>query len=209
MTIRQNIVGFFASDEERYQEVIEASMLLKELAVLPQGDLTKVGSKGLTLSGGQKNRVCIARGLYLDSSFLVFNDVLSGLDANTEEKVFRAVFPPTGLLRRRNATAVLCTHSVKHLPSADHIVALGSDGKIVEQGPFLDLMINEAGYVYSLGAKESSSEKSDNGVTLASSNSPFSPQKPLVAGVETATLAPEEEQERSLGEQSAQGILGS
>lgn len=65
---------------------------------------------------------------------------------------------------------MLCTHSVKHLPSADHIVALGSDGKIVEQGPFLDLMTNDFGYVYSLGVKESSSEKSDDDITLASSN---------------------------------------
>lgn len=199
-TIRQNIVGFSAFDEERYHEVIEASMLLKDLAVLPQGDMTKVGSKGLTLSGGQKSRVCIARALYLDSSFLVFDDVLSGLDADTEEQVFRAVFSPTGLLRRRNATAVLCTHSVKHLPSADHIVALGSDGKIVEQGPFLDLMINEAGYVYSFGVKESSSEISDDGIALASSNSPFSSQKPLVARVETAALTPKEEKERALGD---------
>ncbi|KAE8555722.1 hypothetical protein EYB25_000420 [Talaromyces marneffei] len=81
--------------------------------------------------------------------------------------------PPTGLLRRRNATAVLCTHSVKHLPSADHIVALGSDGKIVEQGPFLDLMTNDFGYVYSLGVKESS---------------------------KTAGLTPKEEPERALGD---------
>ncbi|EEA28659.1 conserved hypothetical protein [Talaromyces marneffei ATCC 18224] len=92
--------------------------------------------------------------------------------------------PPTGLLRRRNATAVLCTHSVKHLPSADHIVALGSDGKIVEQGPFLDLMTNDFGYVYSLGVKESSSEKSDDDITLA----------------KTAGLTPKEEPERALGD---------
>ncbi|QKX60884.1 uncharacterized protein TRUGW13939_08030 [Talaromyces rugulosus] len=200
-TIRQNIVGFSAFDEERYHEVLEASMLLQDLAVLPSGDLTNVGSKGLTLSGGQKSRVCIARALYLDSRFLVFDDIFSGLDADTEEQVFRAVFSPTGLLRRRNATAVLCTHSVKHLPSADHIVALGSDGRIVEQGPFLELLTNDSGYVYSLGVKESSSEKSDDDITLASSNSPIIPQKRLaVVEAETAALTPKEEPERALGD---------
>ncbi|QGA14283.1 hypothetical protein EYB26_001936 [Talaromyces marneffei] len=171
---KQNIVGFSAFDEERYHEVLEASMLLQDLAVLPLGDLTNVGSKGLTLSGGQKSRVCIARTLYLDSRFLVFDDIFSGLDADTEEQVFRAIFPPTGLLRRRNATAVLCTHSVKHLPSADHIVALGSDGKIVEQGPFLDLMTNDFGYV------------------------PRTHH--VVVGAETAGLTPKEEPERALGD---------
>jgi ATP-binding cassette subfamily C (CFTR/MRP) protein 1 len=176
-------------------------MLLHDLTVLPSGDLTNVGSKGLTLSGGQKSRVCIARALYLDSRFLVFDDIFSGLDADTEEQVFRAVFSPTGLLRRRNATAVLCTHSVKHLPSADHIVALGSDGRIVEQGPFLDLMTNDSGYVYSLGVKESGSEKSDDDITLASSNSPIIPQKRLaVVEAETAALTPKEEPERALGD---------
>lgn len=177
-------------------------MLLPDLAVLPQGDQTKVGSKGITLSGGQKSRVCIARALYLDSSFLVFDDILSGLDADTEEQVFRAVFSPTGLLRHRNATAVLCTHSIKHLPSADHIVALGSDGKIVEQGTFQDLMINEAGYVHSLGVKESSREKSNDGITLASTNYPTSPQKPPIIAVKTAVLSPKEEQERTLGDRA-------
>lgn len=199
-TIRQNIVGFSTFDEERYHEVLQASMLLQDLAVLPQGDLTNVGSKGLTLSGGQKSRVCIARALYLDSRFLVFDDIFSGLDADTEEQIFRAIFSPTGLLHRRNATAVLCTHSVKHLPSADHIVALGSDGKIVEQGSFLDLMNNDSGYVYSLGVKESSSEELSDDITSASSDSPVGPQKRLTVG--TNGLNPKEEQERALGDSS-------
>lgn len=199
-TIRQNIVGLSAFDLERYNEVLETSMLLQDLAILPSGDLTKVGSNGLTLSGGQKSRVCIARALYLDSRFLVFDDIFSGLDADTEEQVFRAIFSPTGLLRRRNATAVLCTHSVKHLPLADHIVALGSDGKIVEQGPFLDLMTNKSGYVYSLGVNESSSEKSDEDITLASSDPPISSQKRPVARAETAGLTPKEDPERSSGD---------
>ncbi|ORY71965.1 ABC transporter type 1, transmembrane domain-containing protein [Pseudomassariella vexata] len=172
MTIRQNMVEFSAFDDARYNEVIEASMLLPDLFVLPQGDQSKVGSKGITLSGGQKSRGCIARALYVDSKFLVFDDILSGLDADTEEKGFREVFPPTGLLRRRNATAVLCTHSVGHLPSAGHIVALSSNGKVLEQGTFQGLMTKKAGYVYNLGVKESSSEKFDNGIIPAGSNAP-------------------------------------
>ncbi|KAH9220185.1 hypothetical protein DL95DRAFT_433377 [Leptodontidium sp. 2 PMI_412] len=128
-TIRQNIIGFSAFDEARYHEVINASMLVSDLAGLPQGDQTNVGSEGITLSGGQKSRVCIARALYVDSSFLVFDDILSRLNADTEEHVFNNVFSPTGLLRRRNATVVLCTHSVRHLPYADHIVALASEVK--------------------------------------------------------------------------------
>jgi hypothetical protein len=127
-------------------------MLEADLYTLPKGDETVIGSNGITLSGGQKQRLSMARALYLDSSLLIFDDVLKGLDADTEEQVFRGVFGPGGLLRRRNATAVLCTHSVRHLPQADHIVALGENGCAVEQGTFCSLDSN-TGYIQSLGVK--------------------------------------------------------
>lgn len=197
-TIRQNIVCNLAFDEARYHEVILASMLLQDLAILPEGDQTKVGSKGITLSGGQKSRVCVARALYLDSSFLVLDDILSGLDTNTEEQLFRAVFSPTGLLRQRKSTTVLCTHSIKHLPLADYIVALGSNGSIVEQGTYQDLINNKSGYVHNLGVNESSSVQLDDAATVAAS----SPQEPLNVATEMATRSSTEEQERTIGDRT-------
>ena len=152
-TIRDNIVGFAPFIRARYDEVIEATMLRPDLALLPQGDKTNIGSNGITLSGGQKQRVSMARALYLDTDFYIFDDILSGLDADTEEQVFARVFSPTGLIRQRNATVVLCTHSVRHLPVADHVVALSPDGAIVEQGTFQELMTNQK-YIASLGVEE-------------------------------------------------------
>ncbi|EHK46031.1 multidrug resistance-associated protein [Trichoderma atroviride IMI 206040] len=148
-SVRENILGYSSFDENRYNEVLEATMLLPDLALLPQGDLTKIGSNGVSLSGGQKQRVSMARALYSDSKLFLFDDTLSGLDADTEEQVFQRVFATNGLIRRRNATAVLSTHAVRHLPSADHIVALNHDGLIVEQGIFDDLD-SLGGYVQSL-----------------------------------------------------------
>ncbi|KAG8156791.1 hypothetical protein KVR01_013396 [Diaporthe batatas] len=153
-SIRDNIIGFSTFENRRYTEVIEATALAFDLATLPQGDRTNVGSDGITLSGGQKQRVSLARALYLQSDMLVLDDVFSGLDADTEEKVFRGVFGPDGLLRRRESTAVLCTHSIRHLPAADHIIALG-DGTVIEQGSFEQLM-SRKGYVQCLGLKSSS-----------------------------------------------------
>ncbi len=98
----------------------------------------------------------MARALYLTSDVLIFDDILSGLDVDTDEHVFQKVFGPRGIIRSRNATAILCTHSVRHLPSADHIIALGSDGSLVEQGTFGELLANEK-YVHGLGIKVSSS----------------------------------------------------
>lgn len=199
-TIQQNIIGFAAVDEARYHEVLEAAMLLSDLAAMPQGDQTNVGSTGITLSGGQKSRVCIARALYVDSSFLVFDDVLSGLDADTEDQVFLNIFSPSGLLQHRNTTAVLSTHSIKHLPSADHIVALGSDGTIVEQGTFRELMTNQAGYIHSLGVKETAAAKSDDDITTGTSNPVEKSQRMQPSVASTTMLDVEEDQGRILGD---------
>ncbi|GFF55775.1 canalicular multispecific organic anion transporter 1 [Aspergillus udagawae] len=147
-TIRENIVGFTPFDRERYDQVIEATSLRFDLATLPQGDQTNIGSDGVALSGGQKQRLSLARALYLPSDFLILDDVFSGLDADTEEQVFRQVFGPDGLLRQRGSTVVLCTHSVRHLPSADYIITL-ENGSVAEQGTFVHLS-TRAGYVQRL-----------------------------------------------------------
>ncbi|KAI0011479.1 ATPase-like protein [Xylariaceae sp. FL0662B] len=148
-SIRKNIIGFAPFNQARYKEVIDAAMLGADITNFPKGDETEVGSDGIKLSGGQKQRVSIARALYLDTDFLIFDDVLSGLDNSLGEQVFRRVFGPAGLLRRRGATVVLCTHTVQHLASADHIIALGANGTMVEQGSYQNLMANNS-YVHGL-----------------------------------------------------------
>jgi ABC-type multidrug transport system fused ATPase/permease subunit len=157
-SIRDNIVGFTPYDSKRYAEVIEATALSLDLDTLPQGDLSNVGSDGISLSGGQKQRVSLARALYLHTDLLVLDDIFSGLDAGTEDKVFRRVFGPSGLLRQRQATVVLCTHSINHLPAADYIIALGNSS-IAEQGTFDDLM-SRRGYVHRLRSWELSGRSS-------------------------------------------------
>lgn len=131
-SLKENIIRHCSFDEKRYVEVIEATALSQDIALLPQGEDTKIGSAGIALSGGQKCRLSLARALYQPASLLVLDDILSGLDNKTESEVFRRVFDSSGLIRRRGATAVLCTHSIRHLPSADHIIALGKDGAVVE-----------------------------------------------------------------------------
>lgn len=147
-SIRDNIVGFSMFDANRYFEVINATALQPDIDGLAAGDKTVIGSDGAALSGGQKQRISLSRALYLQTDLLVLDDIFSGLDSGTEDLVFRQVFGPEGLLRRRKTTVVLCTHSIKHLPLADHIVAIGG-GSIVEQGTFKDL-VNTQGYVQNL-----------------------------------------------------------
>ncbi|KAJ4414299.1 hypothetical protein N0V82_008028 [Gnomoniopsis sp. IMI 355080] len=151
-TIRQSIVGFSAMDEKRYTEVVEATMLSQDISSFPHGDNTLVGSNGVALSGGQKHRISMARALYLQCDLVIFDDVFSGLDASTEECIFDRVFGLHGVLKRRGTAAVLCTHAVRHLPSADHIIALGNAGSIVEEGVF-DELVKDEKYIHGLGVQ--------------------------------------------------------
>ena len=199
-TIRDNIVGFSEFDQQRYDEVIDASMLARDLTLLPQGDLSKVGSNGITLSGGQKQRLSIARALYLQADLFIFDDILSGLDADTEEAVFTRVFGPFGLLKKRNVTVVLCTHSVRHLPIADHIIALSPTGTLVEEGNFDTLLANKK-YVHGLGV-ERSSRRSETGRSTPSVRSEVTAEMEI-ARQKTAASALEivpDEASRQLGD---------
>lgn len=157
-TIKENIVGYADFDEARYIKAIQATMLAPDLAVLPNGDETKVGSNGITLSGGQKQRVSIARAIYEECELYIFDDILSGLDNDTAQHVFKHVFGSSGLLQQRNATVILCTHAVHFLSEAAHIIALGADGMVVEEGTFEHLKSNQK-YIQGLGITNNGGEE--------------------------------------------------
>lgn len=65
---------------------------------------TKVGSSGISLSGGQKQRLALARAVYARKSVILLDDILSGLDAETEEHIFKSLFARKGLFRRMGTT---------------------------------------------------------------------------------------------------------
>lgn len=134
-SIRENIIFGREWDAQRYQEVLDACSLASDLAIFPEGDRTVIGEKGLSLSGGQIQRVALARTIYKPSRLLLLDDVFSALDARVQAFVFQKV-----VLERDPGTAlVLVTHSLHLLRHADRVCCL-SDGKIVEIGSFPELM---------------------------------------------------------------------
>ncbi|KAJ4863834.1 ABC transporter domain-containing protein [Trichoderma breve] len=157
-TIRDNIVAESGHFEDKwFDTVVEACDLTQDFSRLPEGIATVVGDKGVKLSGGQKQRLAIARAIYARKPVAIFDDVFSALDKATERIVFARVFSKDGLLRRSGATVILATHSVHLLPSSDHIIALGQDGQVIEQGTFAKLQ--ESGkYVQSLDVTDPHSD---------------------------------------------------
>jgi ABC-type multidrug transport system fused ATPase/permease subunit len=198
-SVRDNIIAFSAFNPARYAEVVSATALTYDLSRLPQGDLTNVGSDGITLSGGQKQRVSLARALYLQADLLVLDDVFSGLDAETEELVFSKVFGPHGLLRKRQATVVLCTHSVRHLHAADNIIALG-DGTIAAQGTFAQLRTSQRFQPYALSQEMTS--LASNETEHSDTQSPSTPEVLGPLPLRPKLLAPAVDPARQFGERT-------
>ena len=146
------MLGFSSFDEIWYNKVLDAVAFRNDIAKFPKEDQTLIGSKGITLSGGQMQRLAIARAVYARNRLAIFDDVLSGLDPTTEKHVFEEVFGPRGLLRRQGTTIILSTHAVSHLTSADYIVAIGSKGTVIEKGTF-DELNTSSGYVHGLSVQ--------------------------------------------------------
>ncbi|KAL0929800.1 ABC multidrug transporter [Colletotrichum truncatum] len=135
LTLRQVVIGNSNFEHNWYSTVIDACALARDLDELPSGDQTMIGTNGLSLSGGQKQRLSLARALYSRKQLLLLDDILSGLDPATEQRVVERVFGQNGLCRNNGVTVLLAIHSVRHVYRADHAIVKGIGGKILEQGP--------------------------------------------------------------------------
>jgi ATP-binding cassette subfamily C (CFTR/MRP) protein 4 len=118
--IRQNILFGEAFDSMRYQEVVQAAALEDDFVQLPHGDMTIVGERGITLSGGQKARVNLARALYRNADIYILDDPLSAVDS----RVSRHLFEKCVRSHLRGRLRILVTHQLQYLPQADHIIVL-------------------------------------------------------------------------------------
>jgi ABC-type transport system involved in cytochrome bd biosynthesis fused ATPase/permease subunit len=91
-SIRDNILFNRPMDRARYINTIISCQLESDLAILPAGDMTEIGEKGINLSGGQKARVSLARAVYADQDIVLMDDPISALDANVRKLIFKEVF---------------------------------------------------------------------------------------------------------------------
>ncbi|KAG8851938.1 hypothetical protein FRB91_007151 [Serendipita sp. 411] len=137
-TIRDNIVygSPLGYDEARYDAVVAACALERDLEILPAGDMTEIGEKGVSLSGGQRARVALARALYSSAKTILLDDPLAAVDMHTARHLVQYCF---GGPLMANRTVVLVTHHVKLcLPSADYLVEIHG-GRIEKQGSIAEL----------------------------------------------------------------------
>lgn len=121
-TVRENITFGLPFVESRYQKVLQACSLEKDVELLADGDETEVGPKGVTLSGGQRWRVALARALYSRAGIMILDDVLSAVDAHVGRCIVDQALTG-GLAQGR--TRILATHHAEMcLPRASYLVRL-------------------------------------------------------------------------------------
>ena len=92
MTLRKNILFGKDFDAQKYVETIHACQLESDLNLMNAGDRTEIGERGITLSGGQKARLSLARAVYQDRDIILMDDPISALDADVRKRVFQQVF---------------------------------------------------------------------------------------------------------------------
>lgn len=137
MTLRDNITFGRPFDRKRYDQVLYACALKADIKILPAGDQTEIGEKGINLSGGQKARVSLARAVYQNLDVYLLDDPLSAVDAHVGRHIFEKVIGPNGLLREK--TRILVTHGLTYTKMADEILVM-LEGKIEESGTFEHLI---------------------------------------------------------------------
>ncbi|KAK0599706.1 hypothetical protein LWI29_007846 [Acer saccharum] len=147
--IEENILFGKEMDIERYDRILEACSLKKDLEILSFGDQTVVGERGINLSGGQKQRIQIARALYQDADIYMLDDPFSAVDAHTGSHLFKEVL--LGLLSSK--TVIYVTHQVEFLPAADLILVM-KDGKITQAGKYSDILNSGTDFMELVGAHE-------------------------------------------------------
>jgi ATP-binding cassette, subfamily C (CFTR/MRP), member 1 len=134
-TVKNNILFGKKFDQAKYDRVVTGCALEPDLEILPNGDETEIGERGVTLSGGQKARVNIARAAYNDADIYLLDDPLSAVDAHVGRHLLEECI--CGLMAGK--TRILVTHQLHVLPHADRIFCM-RDGRIVEQGTYEELL---------------------------------------------------------------------
>ncbi|KAM6934339.1 ATP-binding cassette sub-family C member 4-like [Xenentodon cancila] len=154
-TIRSNILFGKELNPKKYDRVLRACALQRDLDLLPGGDLAAVGDRGANLSGGQKARLSLARAVYQDADIYLLDDPLSAVDAEVGRHLFEECI--CGLLKKK--PRVLVTHQLQYLKAADQIVVL-KEGQMVARGTYGELQTSGLDFT-SLLKEDQENEKQD------------------------------------------------
>uniref|UniRef100_A0A8C7JKA7 Multidrug resistance-associated protein 4 n=1 Tax=Oncorhynchus kisutch TaxID=8019 RepID=A0A8C7JKA7_ONCKI len=156
-TIRSNILFGKELHPQKYEKVLRACALKRDMELLPDGDLTVIGDRGATLSGGQKARVNLARAVYQDADIYLLDDPLSAVDAEVGRHLFEQCI--CGILK--NKPRILVTHQLQYLQAANQILVL-KEGHVVGMGTYSELQHSGVDFTSLLKRDEEEPQTNNN-----------------------------------------------
>lgn len=166
-SVKENIVFGHRYDPVFYDKTVKACALTEDFAQLPDGDETEVGERGISLSGGQKARLTLARAVYARADIYLLDDCLSAVDQHVGRHLIENVLGPNGLLSGK--TRILATNSIPVLMEAEFICLL-RDGRIIERGTYNQLMAMK-GEISNLIKTANNQDQTTESVTTSSNSS--------------------------------------
>ncbi|WP_409425314.1 ABCB family ABC transporter ATP-binding protein/permease [Pseudoalteromonas sp. RW-H-Ap-1] len=142
-TIRENIhYGRPSASEDEVNKAINMAHLTDFINSLDKGDKTLVGERGLKVSGGEKQRIAIARAILKQSPILIFDEATSALDSQSEQAILNAMQEVAS-----NHTSIVIAHRLSTITDADTIIVLKA-GEVVEQGKHDELLMQNGEYAH-------------------------------------------------------------
>ncbi|KAG5420363.1 hypothetical protein I9W82_002244 [Candida metapsilosis] len=166
-SIKENILFGCKFEPEFYKMTISACQLEQDLKILPDGDETQVGEKGVSLSGGQKARLSLARAVYARADIYLLDDILSAVDSHVGKKITEEVLSKKGLIGGK--TIVLCTNSISVLRYSDNIIMI-EKGRLTESASYSEVDENHHPKMYKLIRDFGNSRESSSEATATSSS---------------------------------------
>lgn len=170
-TLKDNILFGKEMDPEWYRDVIKACALQPDLDMLPNNDLTEIGERGITISGGQKQRLNIARAIYFDADIVLMDDPLSAVDAHVGRHIFDNAI--LGLLKDK--ARILATHQLWVLNRCDRIIWM--DGGRVQAVDTFDNLMRDSEEFRQLLESTAQEEKKDEAEAPAATSEEEAPKK--------------------------------
>lgn len=140
-SVRQNILFGQKYNEKKYNEVVKVCALERDFSLFSYGDKTIIGERGVTLSGGQRARINLARAVYKEADIYLLDDPLSAVDTHVGKQLFEDCI--CGYLK--NKCVILVTHQLQYLKKVDKIILL-KDGKIQVSGSYEDLRNSDTNF---------------------------------------------------------------
>ncbi|XP_046392416.1 ATP-binding cassette sub-family C member 4-like [Ischnura elegans] len=200
-SVRKNILFGEPYDKVRYNQVVRVCALKRDFEELPHGDQTIVGERGVSLSGGQRARVNLARAVYKSADIYLLDDPLSAVDTHVGKHLFEDCVSS----HLSSKTRILVTHQLQYLKPADLIVVM-DNGAIVAQGTFDELQSSGLDFVKLLSSEEDDEDNVENDkISIGSRHSSVQSLRSRSESVE----AEQAEEQQMVDEIRSKGSVGS